>query len=149
MPSIIDKLMTREEFTLALVEGMKTPAHTDTELYHFGSRLIDFINAADNEYFCGWHPSIPNRVVVDYKNIEMAFLDLEPGLLIFLQPPNGAAADRPKDFGYIAEGAILFCMIENKDQTPPPSPPEETHVQKAKRWMKKRGISPLPSRLRK
>ena len=146
MKSIIGSIMTQEEFTDALMYGMETPAFEEEDIRAFGDRLIAFINGADNDYFCGWDHEVPNQIVVDVKNIELCLIALEPGVLIFLQSPNGSAEDRPLDYGRVAEGAMLHCLIEiDKAAVVEEIDPKEEALQKAREWLTKRGIKPIGS----
>ena len=106
--TIINNIVSKEEFTKYLVEGIDIPAHSSTELYDFAERLIRFINLADNTYWAALHMSKPDTIIVDHKNIEIANIELAAGKLTFLMPANGAAQERPKDYGHIAEGVVLF-----------------------------------------
>ena len=112
--SIINNIVSKEEFTKYLVEGITIPAQSSTELYDFAERLIRFINLADNTYWAAFHMSKPDTIIVDHKNIEIANIELAAGKLTFLMPPNGAAQERPKDYGHIAEGVVLFSIMEQK-----------------------------------
>jgi hypothetical protein len=109
------QLITQEQFTGALVEGISIPATRDLDLFDFGTRLIEWINSTDNEYWACWHPELKNSIIIDLKNIEMINLKLEPGRVLFLKPDNGVAEDLPKEFGNGAIGIILFCMMENEE----------------------------------
>jgi hypothetical protein len=110
----LDHLIPQDLFIDGLVNGVPIPAQSSTELYTFGTRLIDFINDAHNDYWAGWHPTRTDQLVIDRKNIHMIDIALEAGKLIFLMPNNGAAQDLPKEFGHGAVGVMLFCMIENE-----------------------------------
>ena len=146
MQSIIGSIMTQEEFTDALMNGMETPAFEEEDIRDFGDSLIKFINGADNDYFCGWDHEVPNQIVVDVKNIELCLIALEPGMLIFLQPPNGSAEERPLDYGRVAEGAILHCLIEiDKVAAEESIDQKEAAIQRARDWLNKRGIKPISS----
>ena len=107
------QLITQERFTTALVEGIEISHTGDTALFDFGHRLIDWINISDNEYWACWNPEEKNDILLDFGNIGIMHLKLEPGRIIFLKPGSGAAEDMPKAFGNGAVGIMLFCMIEN------------------------------------
>jgi len=109
----LPQLINQQRFTDALVEGIDIPHSSDTELFDFGNRLIDWINITDNEYWACWNPEEKNSIVMDIKTCEIMHLRLELSRLIFLKPDNGAAEDLPKAFGNAAIGIMLFCMIEN------------------------------------
>ncbi len=110
----LDHLIPQDVFIDGLVNGVTIPAQTSTELYTFGTRLIDFVNNADNEYWAGWHPTRTDQLIIDRNTIHMIDIALEAGKLIFLMPNNGAAQHLPKEFGHGAVGVILFCMLENE-----------------------------------
>lgn len=109
------QLITQEQFTSALVEGISISSARDLDLFDFGTRLIEWVNNTDNEYWACWNPESKNSIIIDLRNIEMINIKLDPGRLLFLRPDNGAAEDLPKEFGNGAIGIILFCMIENGD----------------------------------
>lgn len=123
----LDHLIPQDVFIDGLVNGVTISAQSSTELYTFGTRLIDFVNNADNEYWAGWHPSKTDQLIIDRNNIHMIDIALEAGKLIFLMPSNGAAQDLPKEFGHGAVGVILFCMLENEQikETTAPKAVEE------------------------
>jgi len=123
----LDHLIPQDVFIDGLVNGVAIPAQSSTELYTFGTRLIDFVNNANNEYWAGWHPSKTDQLIIDRNNIHMIDIALEAGKLIFLMPSNGAAQDLPKEFGHGAVGVILFCMLENEQikETTAPKAVEE------------------------
>jgi len=124
----LDHLIPQDVFIDGLVNGVAIPAQSSTELYTFGTRLIDFVNNANNEYWAGWHPSKTDQLIIDRNNIHMIDIALEAGKLIFLMPNNGAAQDLPKEFGHGAVGVILFCMLENEQikETTAPKAVEES-----------------------
>ncbi|HIE84307.1 MAG TPA: hypothetical protein EYQ00_10905 [Dehalococcoidia bacterium] len=109
------QLISQEQFTNALVEGISIPANRDLELFEFGTRLVEWINDTDNEYWACWNPELKNNIIIDMKNINIINLRLESGRIIFHKPDNGAAEDLPKEFGNGAIGIILFCMMENEE----------------------------------
>jgi hypothetical protein len=111
----LPQLINQQRFTDALVEGIDIPQVSDTELFDFGNRLIDWINITDNEYWACWNPEEKNSIVMDIRTCEIMHLKLETSRLIFLKPDSGAAEDLPKEFGNAAIGIILFCMIENEE----------------------------------
>lgn len=124
----LDHLIPQDVFIDGLVNGVTIPAQTSTELYTFGTRLIDFVNNADNEYWAGWHPTRTDQLIIDRNTIHMIDIALEAGKLIFLMPNNGAAQDLPKEFGHGAVGVILFCMLENEQIKETTAPEVMTEV---------------------
>ena len=109
------QLINQQRFTDALVEGIDIPQKSDTELFDFGNRLIDWINITDNEYWACWNPEEKNSIIMDIKSCEIMNLKLTSNKVIFLKPGNGAAEDLPKEFGNAAIGIMLFCMLENEE----------------------------------
>ena len=124
----LDHLIPQDLFIDGLVNGVTIPAQTSTELYTFGTRLIDFVNNADNEYWASWHPTRTDQLIIDRNTIHMIDIALEAGKLIFLMPNNGAAQDLPKEFGHGAVGVILFCMLENEQIKETTAPEVMTEV---------------------
>ena len=120
----IEQIISREEFQTALVEGIPIQANQGFELFDFGERMIKWINNSDNEYWAAWSPRDTNDVIIDVGTCPLMHLTLSPGKLVFRQPDNGAATDRPKDFGNGAVGVMLFCMVERGliDQVEPDEP---------------------------
>ena len=130
----VPQLITQEKFTSALVEGITIPATHDLDLFDFGTRLVEWINITDNEYWACWNPKEKHNIIVDLKNLEILNLKLEPGRIIFLRPENGAAEELPKEFGNGAIGILLFCMMENGeiDEVPLDELGEVEEVQEVK-----------------
>jgi hypothetical protein len=111
----MEQLITQEKFVEALTLGIMIPAESTADMFDFGERLIQWINATDNIYWAAWDPEHENRVIMDLRNCELMQLHISPGIVEFRRIVEDIEHDMPKEFGNGAVGIMIFCMLENGD----------------------------------